>query len=68
VVYCFNSFFEPAFFTVLENLHRSALQQPRPVIVAYRYPEFENLLAESGWLKKIAGNEQWAIYANAEGQ
>ncbi len=64
VVYCFNAFFEPAFFTVLENLRKSVLQDPRPVFVAYRYLECEKLLEESGWLKKLAGTEQWAIYGN----
>jgi hypothetical protein len=63
-VYCFNSFFEPAFATVLDNLRKSMEQDWRPVYVAYRYLEFENLLAESGWLHKIVGTEQWAIYAN----
>jgi hypothetical protein len=32
--------------------------------VAYRYLEFERLLAESDWLEKILGTEQWAVYKN----
>ena len=35
----------------------------RPIFVAYRYLEFEKLLAESSWLKRIAKSEQWAVYA-----
>ena len=34
--------------TVLENLRRSVEQAPRPVYIAYRFTEFENLLAQSG--------------------
>ena len=62
VVYLFNPFLEPAFAAVLKNLRRSWEQDPRPIYVAYRYVEFERLLAESGWLEKAAGTEQWAIY------
>jgi hypothetical protein len=64
VVYLFNPFSEPTFATVLENLRNSVEQAPRPVYIAYRFTEFEGLLAESGWLEKIAGKEQWAVYEN----
>jgi hypothetical protein len=66
VIYLFNPFSEPAFVTVLENLHRSMEQAPRPVYIAYRFTEFETLLAEAAWLEKIAGTQQWAIYRNRE--
>ena len=65
VVYLFNPFPEPVFAAVMENLRRSIEQGPRPVFVAYRYTEHEKLLAGAGWLKKIAGTEQWAIYARS---
>jgi SAM-dependent methyltransferase len=64
VVYLFNPFSEPTFATVLENLLRSVKQAPRPIYIAYRFTEFEGLLTASGWLKKIAGTEQWALYEN----
>ncbi len=62
VVYLFNPFPEPVFAAVLERLECSWRDSPRPVYVAYRSPEFENLLADSKWLERVIGNEQWAIY------
>jgi hypothetical protein len=47
---------------VLEKLRESQLSNPRPVFVAYRYPEFDSLIQKSGWLEKTAGTEQWAVY------
>jgi hypothetical protein len=64
VVYLFNPFSEPTFAQVLENLRRSIEQSPRPVYVAYRFMEHEKVLAEAGWLEKIAGTEQWVVYKN----
>jgi SAM-dependent methyltransferase len=62
VIYLFNPFPEPVFAGVLENLRKSWEQKVRAVYVAYRYLEHEKLLAKSGWLRKIAGTEQWAVY------
>jgi SAM-dependent methyltransferase len=62
VVYFFNPFPEPVLAVVLEKLRESQLSNPRPVFVAYRYPEFDSLIQKSGWLRKIAGTEQWAVY------
>jgi SAM-dependent methyltransferase len=64
VVYLFNPFSEPTFARVLENLQRSAEQAPRPVYIAYRFTEFESLVAQSTWLEKVAGTEQWVVYGN----
>jgi hypothetical protein len=49
---------------VLENLRRSVEQVPRPIYIAYRFTEFENLLAQEPWLEKIAGTEQWAVHGD----
>src|SRR5579859_3502328 len=68
LVYVFNPFSEAAFAQVLENLRRSVEQSPRPVYIAYRFTEFENLLSQKTWLEKIAGTEQWAVYANRRGR
>lgn len=62
VVYLFNPFSESTFAQVLESLRRSLEQTPRPVYIAYRFTEFENLLTQAEWLEMIAGNEQWAVY------
>ena len=65
VVYLFNPFSESTFAQVLENLRQSIEQTPRPVYIAYRFTEFEGLLAQAVWLEKIAGEEQWAVYGIA---
>jgi hypothetical protein len=64
VVYLFNPFSEATFVAVLENLRQSIEQASRPVYVAYRFTEHENVLSEAGWLEKTAGTEQWAVYRN----
>jgi SAM-dependent methyltransferase len=64
VVYLFNPFSESTFAQVLENLHSSLEQIPRPVYIAYRFTEFEGLLTQAVWLEKAAGEEQWAVYGN----
>jgi hypothetical protein len=52
VVYLFNPFSESTFAQVLESLRRSLEQTPRPVYIAYRFTEFENLLVRRlGWSK-----------------
>lgn len=66
VVYLFNPFSEPAFAKVLENLRRSVEQAPRSVYIAYRFTEFENLLAKAPWLAKVGGTEQWAVYTSGD--
>ncbi len=63
LVYLFNPFSESTFAQVLQNLRQSIEQVPRPVYIAYRFTEFERLLAESHWLEEIAGSEQWAVYS-----
>jgi SAM-dependent methyltransferase len=64
LVYLFNPFSESTFAQMLENLSRSVEQASRPVYVAYRFTEFEGLLAQAKWLEKVAGAEQWAVYGN----
>jgi SAM-dependent methyltransferase len=64
VVYLFNPFPEDAFVEVLENLKRSIDRHPRPLWIAYRFPEFETLLKRSQWLEKVAGTGQWTVYSN----
>jgi SAM-dependent methyltransferase len=62
VVYLFNPFPEPVFAAVLGKLRQSVLANPRPLFIAYRYPELETLLKKGEWLEKTAGTEQWAVY------
>lgn len=62
VLYLFNPFPEPAFARVMDRLRHSLEENPRPFYVAYRFLEYERLLSDSPWLRKIAGTEQWAVY------
>jgi len=62
VVYLFNPFSESTFAQVLENLSRSLEQSPRPIYIAYRFTEFEELLVRADWLEEIVATEQWAVY------
>jgi SAM-dependent methyltransferase len=64
VVYLFNPFPEPVLSAVLNNLRQSWEHNPRPVYLAYRYIEFERLLADNDWLEKVTGTRQWAVYKN----
>jgi SAM-dependent methyltransferase len=64
VVYLFNPFPEPVLAAVLDRLRQSLLMKPRPVFVAYRFPEFDALLQKCAWLEKIAGTQQWAAWKN----
>lgn len=64
VVYLFNPFPEPILAAVLERLRQSLVKNPRPLVVAYRYPELEALLSNGEWLEKFAGTEQWVVYRN----
>jgi SAM-dependent methyltransferase len=64
VIYLFNPFPEPVLAAVLERLRESLQKQPRPMLLAYRFPEFEPLLRKCDWLEKIAGTEQWALWKN----
>ena len=66
VLYLFNPFPEPAFVAVVKKLWRSVENSPRPVFLAYRYPEFETLLKNCEWMEKVAGTEQWAVYRNRQ--
>jgi hypothetical protein len=62
VVYLFNPFPEPVLVMVMERLRQSTQTSSKPLFVAYRYTEFAALLEKCGWLTKIAGTEQWAVY------
>jgi SAM-dependent methyltransferase len=66
VVYLFNPFSEATFAQILENLRRSVEESLRTIYIAYRFTEFESLLAQAKWLEKIEGTEQWAVYGNRQ--
>lgn len=62
ILYLFNPFPEPVLARVLSRVRKSLEAAPRPFYIAYRYQEYEHLLIDCDWLRKIAGTEQWAVY------
>ena len=63
VVYLFNPFGESALRRVLTNLERSLQAEPRPVYVLYYNPLLEHILGENGFLRKIAGTDQYSVFS-----
>lgn len=53
IVYFFNPFGEDVFRRVVEQIHRSVLETPRPVTIIYYAPECEALLDACEWLTKV---------------
>jgi hypothetical protein len=64
VLYLFNPLPPAALEQVIANLHRSWIEKPREIRVVYHNPISENVLAGTGWLKKICSTSQYAIYSN----
>jgi SAM-dependent methyltransferase len=63
VVYLFNPFPEAGLRRFLANLRESLTTKPRPAYVLYHNPQLEHVLAESGFLSKIASTHQYSIFA-----
>jgi SAM-dependent methyltransferase len=68
VVYLFNPFGEPALRRVVSNLEQSLRTNPRPLYVLYYNPLLEHVLAESGFLRKLAGTHQYSVFGGSLGQ
>ncbi len=64
VLYLFNPLPSAALEQVIVGLRNSAKAHPRPIRVIYHNPSAENVLARSGFLKKIYSTHQYAIYSN----
>ncbi len=62
VAYLFNPFPEPVLAAVLDRLRGSLEKSPRPMFLAYRFPEFEPLLQKLDWLERTVGTEQWTLW------
>ena len=63
VIYLFNPFPEAGLSRSLTNLEGSVRKNPRLAYVLYHNPEYEHVLAEKTWLKKLAGTHQYSIFA-----
>jgi SAM-dependent methyltransferase len=63
VLYLFNPLPESGLKQVMANLDRSLLAHPRAVYVVYHNPLLEHVLGGSVGLTKLAGTQQYSIYA-----
>lgn len=63
VIYIFHSLPEAPLRKMMSRLERSLEEHSRPALVMYHNPVLEHVLAECGWLRKIGGTHQCAIYA-----
>jgi hypothetical protein len=63
VVFLFNPFGESGMRRVVMNLEESVRTRPRVVYVLYHNPLLEHVLSENTGLRKIAGTQQYSLYA-----
>ena len=63
VIFLFNPFPESGMRRVVANLEQSLRAHPRPVYVLYHNPLLEHTLGESKLLRKIAGAQQYSLFA-----
>jgi SAM-dependent methyltransferase len=63
VLFLFNPFPESGMRRVVANLERSLHAHPRPVFILYHNPLLEHTLSEAACLKKIAGTQQYSMFA-----
>lgn len=64
LLYLFNPLPAPALEEMIERLRASCQSNPRPVRVIYHNPLSERVLADSGFLNKVSGTEQFCVYSN----
>ena len=62
LIYLFNPFPESVLRRVLANLRRALDENPRTAYIIYYNPQHADILAEAGYLQKIAGTHQYSIY------
>jgi len=67
LIYLFNPLPEDRLRQMLQNLHGSIHEHPRPVWIIYHNPLLEHVLLESGTFEKLTGDLQFAIYRNLRG-
>lgn len=67
LIYLFNPFPEAGLRQFIANLKTSLQEHPREVYVLYHNPLLEQVLLESGILRKIVGTHQYSIFAAAQG-
>jgi hypothetical protein len=66
VLYLFNPLPESGLRRVIARLDRSLSDHPREVYVLYHNPLLERVLSASAFLSKVAGAQQYSVYAFTE--
>ncbi len=64
VVFLFDPFPEHILEQVMAALEQSVRECPRPLWVVYQNPISEHVLSNSGWLRRVKGNVQYAVYVS----
>ena len=67
VLYLFNPLRESGLARMISNLEQSSREHPRPVFVLYHNPLLERVLTRSVAFKRIAGTDQYLIFASTAG-
>jgi len=62
VLFLFNPLPEAGLRDVMANLKASLQADPRPVFVVYHNPLLEHVLSEDGFLQRVRGDMQYAVY------
>lgn len=62
LIYLFNPFPESVMRRVLANLRRALDEYPTAAHLIYYNPQLADVVAEAGYLEKIAGTHQYSIY------
>jgi SAM-dependent methyltransferase len=62
LIYLFNPFPESVLRCVLANLRRALDENPRTAYVIYYNPQLADVVAEAGYLQKLAGTHQYSIF------
>ena len=63
VIFLFNPFPESGMRRVVANLEQSLRAHPRPAYILYHNPLLEHTLNESKLLRKVAGAQQYSLFA-----
>jgi hypothetical protein len=64
VLYFFNPFGEDIFAKLLDKLGRSIQEQPRSVLIVLLYPQYDYLVARSGYFSLHSQSSTWKIYTH----
>lgn len=62
LIYLFNPFPEFVLRHVLANLRSALNESPRLALLIYYNPQHADMVAEAGYLQKVAGTHQYSIY------